>query len=37
VLIDDSGIKSPKYFDYWIGIALDYNKKAKSSMKRKLH
>ncbi|MBK8874293.1 MAG: TfoX/Sxy family protein [Bacteroidetes bacterium] len=34
VLIDESGMKSPKDFDYWIGIALDYNKKAKSSKKK---
>jgi len=33
VLIDESGMKSPKDFDYWIGMSLEYNKKAKSSKK----
>ena len=35
VMIDDSGMKSKKEFDYWIDLALDFNKKAKSSKKRK--
>jgi TfoX/Sxy family transcriptional regulator of competence genes len=35
VLIDDSGMKSQKDFEYWIGLALDFNKKAKSSKKKK--
>ncbi len=35
VLIDETGIKSKKDFDYWIGLALDFNKKAKSSKKKK--
>jgi len=35
VLIDDSGMKSKKDFDYWIDLALDFNKKAKSSKKKK--
>ena len=34
VLVDESGMKSPKDFDYWIGMSLDYNKKAKSSKKK---
>ena len=33
VLINDSGIKSTKDFEYWIGLALDFNKRAKSSKK----
>ena len=35
VLIDDSGMKSKKDFEYWIELALDYNQKAKSSKKKK--
>ncbi len=35
VLIDETGMKSKKDFEYWIGLALEFNKKAKSSKKRK--
>ncbi len=35
VLVDDTGMKTQKDFDYWIGLALDFNKKAKSSKKKK--
>jgi TfoX/Sxy family transcriptional regulator of competence genes len=35
VLIDQTGMKSKKDFDYWIDLALDFNKRAKSSKKRK--
>ncbi len=35
VLIDETGMKSKADFDYWIELALDYNKKAKSSKKKK--
>jgi TfoX/Sxy family transcriptional regulator of competence genes len=35
ILIDDSGMKSAKQFDHWIGLALEYNKVAKSSKKKK--
>ncbi len=35
VLIEDSGMRAQKDFDYWIQLALDFNKKAKSSKKRK--
>ena len=31
VLISEDGIKNKKDFDYWIGLALDFNKKAISS------
>ncbi len=34
VLIDDSGMKTEKQFEYWIGLALEFNKKAKASKKR---
>jgi TfoX/Sxy family transcriptional regulator of competence genes len=33
MLISDEGIRSAKDFDYWINLALDFNKKAKSSKK----
>ncbi len=36
VLIDDTGMKTKKDFDYWIGLRLKYNKKhAKASRKKK--
>jgi TfoX/Sxy family transcriptional regulator of competence genes len=35
VMVDESGLKTPKDLDYWINLALDFNKKAKSSRKRK--
>ncbi|HET7152438.1 MAG TPA: TfoX/Sxy family protein [Candidatus Kapabacteria bacterium] len=35
VMIDDEGMGSKKDFDYWIGLALEFNKKAKASKKRK--
>jgi TfoX/Sxy family transcriptional regulator of competence genes len=35
VMIDDSGMKTKKDFSYWISLALDFNKKAKSSKKKK--
>lgn len=35
IMIDDSGMKSKKDFDYWIGLALDFNSKAKASKKKK--
>jgi hypothetical protein len=34
VLIDNSGMKTQKQFDYWIDLALEFNKKAKASKKR---
>ena len=33
VLIDDSGMKAKKDFDHWIGLALDFNARAKASKK----
>ena len=36
VIIDESGMNSQKDFDYWINLALDFNKKAKST-KNKNH
>ena len=37
VMVDDSGMKTKKDFDYWINLALDFNKKAKSSKKKRKH
>ena len=35
VMVDDTGMKTKKDFEYWMGLALDFNKKAKSSKKKK--
>jgi hypothetical protein len=35
IMIDENGMKSQIEFDYWINLALDFNKKAKSSKKPK--
>lgn len=35
VLVDESGMKSKADFEYWIGLALDFNKRAKASKKKK--
>lgn len=35
VLVSEEGMKTKKDFDYWIQLAMDFNKKAKSSRKRK--
>ena len=35
VIIDDNGMKTQKEFNYWIELALDFNKKAKSSKRKK--
>ena len=35
VMIEESGMKNKKEFDYWIDLSLDFNKKAKASKKRK--
>ena len=34
IMIDESGMKSKKDFDYWIGLAIDFNAKAKASKKK---
>ena len=33
VFIDEHGMKDKKDLDYWIGLALEFNKKAKSKKK----
>ncbi|MEX1238115.1 MAG: TfoX/Sxy family protein [Cyclobacteriaceae bacterium] len=35
VMVDDTGMRSKKDFDYWIALCLDFNKNAKSSKKSK--
>ncbi|MEO6329074.1 MAG: TfoX/Sxy family protein [Ginsengibacter sp.] len=35
ILVDDTGMKSKKDFEYWINLCLEFNKKAKSSKKKK--
>jgi TfoX/Sxy family transcriptional regulator of competence genes len=31
IMVDETGMKSRKEFDYWIDLALSFNKKAKAS------
>lgn len=35
VFVSEEGMSNRKDFDYWIGLALDYNKRAKASTSRK--
>jgi TfoX/Sxy family transcriptional regulator of competence genes len=35
VMVAEEGLKSKKDFEYWISLALDFNKTAKSSKKKK--
>jgi TfoX/Sxy family transcriptional regulator of competence genes len=35
VFVDDNVLKTKKQLEYWVGLALDFNKKAKPSKKRK--
>ncbi|MCD6064022.1 MAG: methyltransferase [Flavipsychrobacter sp.] len=35
VLVDETGMRSKKDFDYWIDLCLDFNSRAKSSKKKK--
>jgi len=35
VMVDETGMKSQKDFEYWINLALEFNSKAKSSKKKK--
>ena len=34
VMIDDTGMKTKKDFDYWIDLSLAFNKQAKASKKK---
>lgn len=35
VMVDSTGMKSKKEFDYWINLCLEFNSKAKSAKKKK--
>jgi TfoX/Sxy family transcriptional regulator of competence genes len=35
VMIDETGMRSQKEFEFWINLALEFNKKAKASKKKK--
>ena len=35
VYVSEEGMKTKKEFDYWIGLCLDFNKKAKAAKKKK--
>jgi TfoX/Sxy family transcriptional regulator of competence genes len=35
VMVDETGMRSKKEFDYWINLCLEFNSKAKSSKKKK--
>lgn len=35
IMIDNNGMRTQKEFDYWIDLAIDFNKKAKSSKRKK--
>lgn len=35
VMIDDTGMRTKKDFDYWIGLSLEFNKRVKSTKKNK--
>ena len=35
VMVNDTGMKTKKEFNYWIVLSLEFNKKAKSSKKKK--
>ena len=35
VMIDDTGMKTEKDFDYWIKLCLEFNSKAKTSKKKR--
>lgn len=34
VMVDDTGVKRKKEFDYWINLCLDFNKRAKTLNKK---
>ena len=35
VFVNEENIRNKKVFDYWINLALDFNKKAKATSKKK--
>jgi hypothetical protein len=34
VMVDNTGMKTQKEFDYWVNLCLAFNNKAKSSKKK---
>lgn len=36
VFVSSEGMKTKKQFDYWINLCVEFNKKAKSSKKKKV-
>jgi len=34
VYVNEDGVKTKRDFDYWIGLALEFNKRAKASKKK---
>ena len=35
MLVNEEAIKNKKEFDYWVGLSLEFNKKAKAAKKKK--
>lgn len=35
VLVDETGMRTESELDYWVGLALDFNERAKASPKKK--
>ena len=35
ILVNEEGMNTNKDFNYWVGLALDFNKRAKASKKKK--
>jgi hypothetical protein len=35
VLVDETGMRSEKDFEYWISLCLEFNSKARASKKKK--
>jgi hypothetical protein len=35
IYVEEAGIKTKKDFEYWVGLSLDYNNRAKVTPKKK--
>ena len=35
IYVDEAGIKTKKDFEYWVGLSLDFNNRAKATPKKK--
>lgn len=35
IMVDDTGMKTKKEFDYWINLCLEFNSKARSSKRKR--